>query len=78
MLCILIHRRRLSFADTFGALRHEEDFDGREHDPDVLKDAGVGDVHQVHDQFMDARIDICFLRFDKSSVPMVNSLKHSL
>ena len=44
----LFHGCLLTLCDTLGAFGQEQDLDGGEDDAQVLPEAGVGDVHQVH------------------------------
>lgn len=46
------HSRSLPLRNSLGAFRHKQDLHGRQHDLEVLHDAGVGYVHQVHDQLV--------------------------
>lgn len=44
--------RNLPFRYSLRALLHKEYLHGREHDLEVFEEAGLGDVHQIHQEFV--------------------------
>ena len=51
----LFLRCNLSFCYPFRALLHKEDLHGREHDLEVFEEAGLRDIHQIHQELVVGR-----------------------
>lgn len=51
----LPHGSGLAFGYAGGAFFHEKDLHGREHDLEVFEEAGLGDVHQIHQELVVGR-----------------------
>lgn len=49
------HGSGLAFSYAGGAFFHEEDLHGREHDLEVFEEAGLGDIHQIHQELVVGR-----------------------
>ena len=44
------HGSGLAFGYAGGAFFHKQDLHGREHDLEVFEEAGLGDIHQIHQE----------------------------
>lgn len=51
----LFLRCYLPFRYSFRALLHKEDLHGRKHDLEVFEEAGLGDIHQIHQELVVGR-----------------------
>lgn len=51
----LFLRCYLPFRYSLRALLHKEDLHGREHDLEVFEEAGLGDIHQIHQELVVGR-----------------------
>lgn len=51
----LPHGSGLAFGYAGGAFFHEKDLHGREHDLEVFEEAGLGDIHQIHQELVVGR-----------------------
>lgn len=51
----LFLRCYLPFRYSFRALLHKQDLHGREHDLEVFEEAGLGDIHQIHQELVVGR-----------------------
>lgn len=51
----LFLRCNLSFCYPFRTLLHKEDLHGREHDLEVFEEAGLRDIHQIHQELVVGR-----------------------
>lgn len=51
----LFLRCNLSFCYPFRTLLHEENLHGREHDLEILEEAWLGDIHQIHQELVVGR-----------------------
>lgn len=47
--------RNLPFRYSLRALLHKQDLHGREHDLEVFEEAGLGDIHQIHQELVVGR-----------------------
>lgn len=46
------HSSGLILRNSLRALLHKEDLHGREHDLEVFEEAGLGDIHQIHQELV--------------------------
>ena len=51
-LIFVVKSGYLAGIDALSAFRHEEDFDRRKADAEVLGEARLGDIHEVHQQLI--------------------------
>ena len=49
------HSSGLTLRNSLRALLHKEDLRGREHDLEVFEEAGLGDIHQIHQELVVGR-----------------------
>ena len=49
------HGSGLAFGYAGGAFFHKQDLHGREHDLEVFEEAGLGDIHQIHQELVVGR-----------------------
>ena len=49
------HCSGLALRNSLGAFRHKQDLRGREHDLEVFEEAGLGDIHQIHQELVVGR-----------------------
>ena len=49
------HCSGLTLRNSLRALLHKEDLRGREHDLEVFEEAGLGDIHQIHQELVVGR-----------------------
>lgn len=49
------HCSGLALRNSLGAFRHKQDLHGREHDLEVFKEAGLRDIHQIHQELVVGR-----------------------
>ena len=51
-LAFIVHRSRLPGCDALGAFRQEEDLHRCKDNFEILRNARMGDIHEVHEQFV--------------------------
>lgn len=49
------HSSGLTLRNSLGTFRHKQDLHGREHDLEVFEEAGLGDIHQIHQELVVGR-----------------------
>lgn len=49
------HSSGLTLRNSLGTFRHKQDLRGREHDLEVFEEAGLGDIHQIHQELVVGR-----------------------
>ena len=49
------HSSGLTLRNSLRALLHKQDLRGREHDLEVFEEAGLGDIHQIHQELVVGR-----------------------
>lgn len=46
------HSSGLTLRNSLGTFTHKQDLHGREHDLEVFEEAGLGDIHQIHQELV--------------------------